>query len=62
MPNTNRLSKGCKVEGKVGPLGEAPDGGKRRQRTVLTGWIIGSGEKQNESAANLRSSGKQIEV
>ena len=47
MPNTNRLSKGCKVEGKVGPLGEAPDGGKRRQRTVLTGWIIGSGEKEN---------------
>ena len=47
MPNTNRLTKGCNVEGKVGPLGEAPDGGKRRQRTVLTGWIIGSGEKPN---------------
>ena len=47
MPNTNRISKCCKVEGKVGPLGEAPDGGKRRQRTVLSGWIIGSGEKEN---------------
>ena len=45
MPNTNRLSKGCKVTGNVGPFVEAAGDGKRRQRVVLTGVIIGSGEK-----------------
>ena len=45
MPNTNRLSKGCTVTANVGPFAEAAGDGKRRQRVMLTGVIIGSGEK-----------------